>query len=71
MNAPIASLYFVSAGMLLMGLFQEALMARSSDHVKAAWLFSAICLAFSLFQVSNAAQYTAGICPPRWMATSG
>lgn len=63
MNAPIASLYFVSAGMLLMGSFQAALMARSSDHVKAAWLFSAICLAFSLFQVSNAAQYTAGDLP--------
>lgn len=59
MIAPILALYFISTGILIMGAFNAALLARSSGYTRACWMFSAICLVFTLFQVSSALQYSA------------
>lgn len=59
MIAPIMALYFISTGILVMGAFNAALLARNSGYTRACWMFSAICLVFTLFQISNALQYSA------------
>ncbi|MFK7697847.1 putative bifunctional diguanylate cyclase/phosphodiesterase [Pseudomonas caspiana] len=59
MIAPILALYFISTGILVMGAFNAALLARNSGYTRACWMFSAICLVFTLFQISNALQYSA------------
>jgi diguanylate cyclase (GGDEF)-like protein len=59
MIAPIQALYFISTGILIMGAFHAGLLARNSGYTRACWTFSAICLMFSLFQVSSAIQYSA------------
>lgn len=59
MNAPIATLYFISVGVLLMAAFHAALLARSSAYTRAYWTFATICLSFSLFQFFCAMQYVA------------
>nr|WP_315476464.1 bifunctional diguanylate cyclase/phosphodiesterase [uncultured Undibacterium sp.] len=59
MNAPVATLYFISVGVFALGSFQAAVTARSSAYGKACWAFSALCLFFALFQLACGAQYSA------------
>lgn len=59
MIAPIQALYFVSTGILIMGAFNAALLARNSGYTRACWIFSATCMTFALFQVCTAFQYSA------------
>lgn len=58
MIAPTLALYFISTGILVMGAFNAALLARNSGYTRACWMFSAICLVFALFQVASAIQYS-------------
>ncbi|WP_095097989.1 bifunctional diguanylate cyclase/phosphodiesterase [Pseudomonas sp. Irchel 3A5] len=59
MIAPILALYFISTGILVMGAFNAALLARNSGYTRACVMFSATCLVFALFQVACAVQYSA------------
>lgn len=59
MNTPVATLYFISVGVFALGAFQAAIMARGSAYAKTCWTFSALCLFFSLFQLSCGLQFTA------------
>jgi diguanylate cyclase (GGDEF)-like protein len=59
MNAPVATLYFISVGVFALGSFQAAVTARSSAYTRACWTFSALCLFFALFQLACGIQYSA------------
>ncbi len=59
MNAPVATLYFISVGVFALGSFQAAVTARSSAYTRACWTFSALCLLFALFQLACGIQYSA------------
>lgn len=59
MHAPLATLYLISVGLLSMGAYHAALLARSSTLTRACWTFAALCLVFSQFQLFTAMQYLA------------
>jgi diguanylate cyclase (GGDEF)-like protein len=59
MNTPVATLYFISVGVFALGAFQAAIMARGSPYARTCWVFSALCLFFSLFQFACGVQFTA------------
>jgi diguanylate cyclase (GGDEF)-like protein len=59
MQDPLSTLYLISVGVLWMGAYHAAMLARTSTLVRTCWIFAAICLVFSLFQLFTAMQYLA------------
>jgi diguanylate cyclase (GGDEF)-like protein len=59
MNTPFVILFYISIGVLLMGAFHAALLARSSAYTLACRVFAAMCFCFALFQFFTVTQYLA------------
>lgn len=59
MTSPLITAYLISVGVLLMAAAHAAMLARSSQHSRTNWLFTAVCLGFAFFQFFAAMQYSA------------
>ena len=59
MHSPIVTFYLISVGILLMGAFNAAFMARNSTPTHTMWTCATLCAVIALYQLCNAWQLSA------------